>query len=119
MNLRIPQGAFVLGPEQADALIDGDAQVNQQITLWIRHGAEVVRGHTLLLPVGGDLLYVEPLWIVSLQNQLPQLKLFSAVYRGRTTMATSLEGAIRLFAISEAEEQKKNELPWFDEDRGR
>jgi len=115
LNLRVPQGVFIHGPEQADTLIDDDAQVNQQITLWIRHGSEVVRGHTLLLPVAGDLLYVEPLWIVSLQNQLPQLKLVSVVYRGRTTMATTLAGALRLLAVSEADEQRANELPWLSE----
>ncbi len=113
LNLRIPQGVFVPGPEQADAMIDEDSQVNQQITLWVRHGSEVVRGHTLLLPVAGDILYVEPLWIVSLQNQLPQIKLFSVVYRGRTTMATSLQEAIRLLDIPEREEGEAYQLPWF------
>ena len=115
LNLRVPQGVFIAGPEQADTSIDNDAQVNQQITLWVRHGSEVVRGHTLLLPVGGDLIYVEPLWIVSLQNRLPQIKLFSVVYRGRTTMAVTLDEALRLFETSEAEEQRANELPWFRE----
>jgi len=115
LNLRIPQGVFVAGPEQADTSIDNDAQVNQQITLWIRHGSEVVRGHTLLLPVKGDLIYIEPLWIISLQNPLPQIKLFSVVYRGRTTMAVSLEEALWLLESTEAEEQKANELPWFQE----
>ena len=118
LNLRIPQGQFIPGPEQADAYIDADAQVNQQITLWVRHGSEVVRGHTLLLPVRGDILYVEPLWIVSLQNQLPQIKLFSVVYHGRTTMATSLSDAIRLLEVSESDEQRANELPWFRESGG-
>ena len=115
LNLRIPQGVFIAGPEQADTSIDNDAQVNQQITLWIRHGSEVVRGHTILLPVKGDLIYVEPLWIISLQNRLPQIKLFSVVYRGRTTMAVSLEEALWLLESTEAEEQKANELPWFQE----
>ncbi len=105
LNLRAPQGVFLPGPEQADALIDSDAQVNQQITLWVRHGSEVMRGHTLLLPVGGDLLYAEPLWISSLQNELPQIKLVSVVYRGRTTMATSIDEAIRLLGVSEKQEQ--------------
>lgn len=113
LSLQFPQGSYVPGPEQADAFIDNDAQVNQQITLWVRHGSEVVRGHTLLLPVRGDLLYLEPLWIVSLQNQLPQAKLFSVVYRGRTTMATSPLEAIRMLGISENAEQEANELPWF------
>jgi hypothetical protein len=115
LNLRVPQGVFIPGPEQADTSIDNDAQVNQQITLWVRHGSEVVRGHTILLPVAGDLVYVEPLWIVSLQNRLPQIKLFSVVYRGRTTMGITLEEAFRILDISEAEEQKANELPWFNE----
>ena len=115
VNLRVPQGIFIPGPEQADTNIDNDAQVNQQITLWIRHGSEVVRGHTLLLPVAGDLLYIEPLWIVSLQNPLPQIKLFSVVYRGRTTMAMTLDEAIRLLNTTEADEQRANELPWFRE----
>ena len=110
-----PQGVFLTGPEQADTLIDDDAQVNQQITLWVRHGSEVVRGHTLLLPVGGDVLYIEPLWIVSLQNQLPQVKLVSVVYRNRTAMGTTLASALRQLAVPEAEEQRLNELPWFEE----
>lgn len=117
LNLRVPQGTFIPGPEQADGYIDNDSQVNQQITLWVRHGSEVVRGHTLLLPVGGDVLYIEPLWITSLQNELPQIKLFSVVYRGRTTMATQLDEAIRLQGISEREEQKANEMPWFEPQR--
>jgi uncharacterized membrane protein (UPF0182 family) len=115
LNLRVPQGVFLTGPEQADTLIDDDAQVNQQITLWVRHGSEVVRGHTLLLPVAGDVLYIEPLWIVSLQNQLPQIKLVSVVYRGRTAMATTLAGALRQLAVSEGDEQRRNELPWFED----
>ena len=115
INLRVPQGVFIAGPEQADTNIDNDAQVNQQITLWVRHGSEVVRGHTLLLPVAGDLIYIEPLWIVSLQNRLPQIKLFSVVYRGRTTMAITIDKALRLLDITEAEEQRANELPWFRE----
>jgi len=115
LNLRVPQGVFIAGPEQADTSIDNDAQVNQQITLWVRHGSEVTRGHTILLPVAGDLIYIEPLWIVSLQNRLPQIKLFSVVYRGRTTMAITLEEALRLLDVTEAEEQRANELPWWRE----
>jgi uncharacterized membrane protein (UPF0182 family) len=61
------------------------------------------------------LIYIEPLWIVSLQNRLPQIKLFSVVYRGRTTMAMTLEEALRVLETTEAEEQRANELPWFRE----
>ena len=85
-SFRIPQGTFVPGPEQADAMIDADPSVNQQLTLWVRHGAQVVAGHTLLLPVGGDVLYVQPIFVKSTQNAIPQLRLFCVVYKGRVTM---------------------------------
>jgi uncharacterized membrane protein (UPF0182 family) len=114
INLRVPQGVFVPGPEQADTIIDTDGQVNQQIALWIRHASEVIRGHTILLPVKGDLIYIEPLWISSIQNPLPEVKLYSVVYKGRCVMATSLQRAIEYLDMSEAEEQRENELPWFD-----
>jgi uncharacterized protein len=113
VNLRIPQGTLVFGPEQADTIIDNDSEVNQQITLWVRHGSEVIRGHTLLLPVAGDLLYVEPLWISSLQNPLPEIKLFSVVYRGRATMWGTLEEAIQRLNIPEQVEHKDTALPSF------
>jgi uncharacterized membrane protein (UPF0182 family) len=98
-SFRIPQGTFVPGPEQADAMIDADPNVNQQLTLWVRHGAQVIAGHTLLLPVGGDVLYVQPIFVKSTQNAIPQLRLVSVVYKGRVTMASSLEEAIRLLEV--------------------
>lgn len=114
INLRVPQGVFVPGPEQADTIIDTDSQVNQQIALWIRHASEVIRGHTIVLPVRGDVIYIEPLWISSIQNHLPEVKLYSVVYKGRCVMATSLERAIAYLDDSEALEQQENELPWFE-----
>ena len=94
LSLQIPQGSFVPGPEQVDAYIDNDRPVHQQVTMWIRHGSEVIRGSTLLLPVRGDLLYLETIWVNSLQNGLPQLKLFAVRYHGRITSAPTLEEAI-------------------------
>ena len=82
------------GPEQVDAYIDNDRPVHQQVTMWIRHGSEVIRGSTLLLPVRGDLLYLETIWVNSLQNSLPQLKLFAVRYQGRITSGPTLEEAI-------------------------
>jgi len=94
VSLQIPQGTFVPGPEQVDAYIDNDRPVHQQVTMWIRHGSEVIRGSTLLLPVKGDLLYLEPIWVSSIQNELPQLKLFAVRYRDGITSGTTLEEAI-------------------------
>ena len=111
----MPQGVFIPGPEQADTIIDTDSQVNQQIALWVRHSSEVIRGHTTLIPVKGDLMYIEPLWISSIQNQLPEIKLYSVVYKGRSVMSTSLEQALAHLDSTEANEQRQNTLPWFEQ----
>ncbi|UCC39662.1 MAG: UPF0182 family protein [Candidatus Aminicenantes bacterium] len=94
ISLRIPQGVFVPGPEQNDAYICNDRPVHQQVTMWIRHSSEVIRGGTYLLPIGGDLLYLETIWANSLQNELPQLKLFAVRYHDLITSGTSLKEAI-------------------------
>ena len=114
IDLRVAQGVFLPGPEQADTIIDTDSQVNQQIALWVRHGSEVIRGHTIVVPVKGDVMYVEPLWISSIQNQLPEIKMFSVVYKGRAVLGSSLDAAIQYLDRDEAIEQRDHELPWVD-----
>jgi uncharacterized protein len=94
VSLQIPQGEFVPGPEQIESYIDNDRPVHQQVTMWIRHASEVIRGHMCVLPVRGDLMYVETIWVNSTQNELPQLKLFAVRYHGRITSGTTLADAV-------------------------
>lgn len=96
--LQVPKGHFSHGPEQADALIDQDPDVSEQIGWWNRRGAEVIRGHTSTLVMGREVLFVEPLFIRSRQNPVSQLKRVIVVFRGYVqqgaTLAEALEGAI-------------------------
>jgi uncharacterized membrane protein (UPF0182 family) len=94
--LTIPKGRYVIGPEQADAAIDQDPTISQNFSWWNRRGTEVIRGHTALLVVGNEILYVEPVFLRSQQNPVPQLKKVVVVFRGRPVMADTLEEAIRL-----------------------
>jgi len=93
--LQIPKGQYVIGPEQADAAIDQDPVISQSISWWNRKGTEVIRGHTTLLPVGKEVLYVEPIFLRSQQNFLPQMKKVVVVMRGKPFMADTLEQAVR------------------------
>jgi len=93
--LQIPKGQYVIGPEQADAAIDQDPVISQSISWWNRKGTEVIRGHTTLLPVGKEVLYVEPIFLRSQQNFLPQMKKVIVVMRGKPFMADTLEQAVR------------------------
>ena len=93
--LQIPKGQYVIGPEQADAATDQDPFISQNFSWWNRRGTEVIRGHTTLLMVGKEVLYVEPIFLRSQQNALPQLKKVVVVMRGKPFMEDTLEQAVR------------------------
>ncbi|MFN2386027.1 MAG: UPF0182 family protein [Thermoanaerobaculia bacterium] len=99
--LQIPKGRYVIGPEQADAAIDQDPTISQNFSWWNRRGTEGIRGHTALLVVGNEILYVEPIFLRSQQNPVPQLKKVVVVFRGRPVMADTLEAAVRLAVAEE------------------
>lgn len=96
--LKLPKGMFFMGPEQADAAIDQDSFIAQEIGLWNRLGVEVIRGRTSTLIVEGEVLYVEPIFIRSRQNPVPQLQRVIVVLRGQPHMGRTIEEALK-FAI--------------------
>jgi len=72
--VRFPQQRLLLGPEQITSLIGQDPQISLQFGLWGRAGgSQLVRGNLLVLPVGGGLLYVEPIYLRSKDTNLPTL----------------------------------------------
>lgn len=93
--LQVPKGRYVIGPEQADAAIDQEPYISQNFSWWTRKGLEVIRGHTTPLIVGNEVLYVEPIFLRSNQNPVPQLKKVIVVFRGKPYMANTLEEAVR------------------------
>lgn len=94
--LMVPKGEYVLGPEQADSVIDQEPDIAQQISWWNRKGTEVIRGHTTLMLVDNEVIYIEPIFIRSKQNPVTQLKRVVAVVRGHAYMDETLEGALRM-----------------------
>jgi hypothetical protein len=93
--LQVPKGRYVVGPEQADSIIDQDPDISQQIAWWNRMGNQVIRGHTSLLLIDDEVFYIEPIFIRSEQNPITQLKRVVTVFRGQAYMAETLEEAIR------------------------
>jgi uncharacterized membrane protein (UPF0182 family) len=71
--VRFPQQRLLLGPQQISALIEQDPVISFQFGLWNRTGSQLVRGNLLVLPVGNGLLYVEPIYLQSKNNDLPTL----------------------------------------------
>ena len=47
--------------------------ISYQFGLWNRAGSRLIHGNLLVLPVGKGLLYVEPIYLQSRNNDLPTL----------------------------------------------
>ena len=71
---RFPKDTLTQGPMQVESRIDQDEEISRNITLWSSAGSNVFRGNLLVIPLGDSLIYVEPLYIQSTGNSLPELK---------------------------------------------
>lgn len=95
MVLEVPKGVYMLGPEQADSLIDQDPEISSRFALWNRRGMDIIRGHTILVPFNDEVLYIEPIFLRSRQNPVTQMHKVAVVFRERVAMADSIEQALR------------------------
>ncbi|MBM5800646.1 MAG: UPF0182 family protein [Cyanobacteria bacterium K_DeepCast_35m_m2_023] len=71
--VRFPQQRLLLGPQQVSALIEQDPAISYQFGLWNRVGSRLIHGNLLVLPVGKGILYVEPIYLQSSNNDIPTL----------------------------------------------
>ena len=91
---RFPRQTLVFGPNQIVNRINQDTEVARQITLWDQRGSEVLRGELLVLPIGGALIYVQPLYLRAQGGRIPELKRVVAAHEGRVAMAETLDAAL-------------------------
>ena len=75
------QGTSVYGPAQVEAAINQDPTISAQRSLWDLQGSRVILGNLIVVPIEDSLLYVQPLYLVGEQTQLPQLKRVIVFYR--------------------------------------
>jgi len=61
--LQLPSNTQVDGPSQVANRFESNTEVAQQLTLLRQGGADVILGNLLTLPVGGGLLYVQPVYV--------------------------------------------------------
>jgi uncharacterized membrane protein (UPF0182 family) len=89
-----PKQELVFGPEQIEARINQDPVISERISLWNRQGSRAAQGNLLVIPVDQSLLYVEPLYLIAEQNQLPTLVRVIVAYGNRIVMAETLDQAL-------------------------
>ncbi len=71
---RLPKQTLVYGPLQIEARIDQDPDISKELSLWGQKGSRVYRGNLLVVPIQNTFLYVEPIYLVATEGQIPELK---------------------------------------------
>ncbi len=95
ITYRLPKDRLIYGPTQIEAMIDQEPTISQQLSLWDQRGSRVIRGNLLVIPIENSFLYVEPVYLIAEEVNIPQLIRVIAVYGNRVVMQPSLDEAIR------------------------
>ena len=93
--LEISADVSVPGPGQVQNTFNSDQQISSQINLLKQGQSEVLNGNLLTLPVGGGLLYVQPVFVqASSGTQLPALRKILVAFGDKVAFEDTLQDAL-------------------------
>jgi uncharacterized membrane protein (UPF0182 family) len=93
--LALPRDSTVPGPGQVQNNFDSNPTISEQLNILERGSSNVVRGNQLTLPVGGGLLYVQPVYIQSSEGTpFPLLRRVLVAFGDQTGYAETLDEAL-------------------------
>ncbi len=92
--LQLSKQELIFGPMQITARINQDQTISKDLTLWNQQGSQVLRGQTLVLPVGDTFLYVDPIYIQATEARMPQLKKIVLAVGNRLIYTDTYEQAL-------------------------
>jgi uncharacterized membrane protein (UPF0182 family) len=91
----LPKNSNVPGPGQAQNNFNADATVSQQLNLLQSGSTNVKRGNLLTLPLGGGLVYVQPVYVQSSgATSFPLLKKVLVAFGQQVGFANTLNEAL-------------------------
>ena len=97
--LQLPQNAVTEGPSQVQGAFESNAVASAELTLLRRGGSTVTLGNMITIPVGGGLLYIEPVYVTAnaagSTGSYPSLQRVFAFYSGHPVgFQPTLQGAL-------------------------
>lgn len=94
--LELPRGSTIPGPGQVQNNFDSDSDIATTLGL-LRNKATVLNGNLLTLPVGGGLLYVQPVYVQAQSGtQFPLLRKVLVSFGDEVQLADTLDEALDL-----------------------
>lgn len=93
--LQLPRNTTIPGPRQVQNNFESDPEVSKQLSLLRSGGSDVQLGNLLSLPVGGGLLYFEPVYIRAAQGEgYPLLRKVLVSFGSKVAFEDNLETAL-------------------------
>jgi len=93
--LTLPKDPTVAGPGQAQTNFNADATVSSFLNLLKQGDTETVRGNLLTVPIGGGLLYLQPVYVQSKEGtQYPLLQKVLAGFGDKIAFEDTLDAAL-------------------------
>jgi len=94
--LQVPRSTNIPGPSQVSSNFEARPAVSQALTLLRQGGSDVVLGNLLTLPVGGGLLYVQPVYVRATANtaSYPLLQKVLVAFGDQIGFDDNLQGAL-------------------------
>jgi uncharacterized membrane protein (UPF0182 family) len=93
--LTLPSSDTVPGPGQVQNNFNSDPGVSQQLNLLRQGKTDVISGNLLTLPVGGGLLYVQPVYVKSTgETSYPLLQKVLVAFGDKIAFQDTLDGAL-------------------------
>ncbi|HMM83283.1 MAG TPA: UPF0182 family protein [Terrimesophilobacter sp.] len=93
--LTLPKAETVPGPGQVQNNFNSDPTVSTELNLLSQGSTDVIKGNLLTLPVGGGLLYVQPVYIRSTgETSYPLLKKILVAFGNKVAFEPTLDAAL-------------------------
>jgi uncharacterized membrane protein (UPF0182 family) len=96
---------LIYGPRQIEARIDQQTEISSELTLWSQRGSEVFRGELLVIPIEESIIYVEPVYLMASQDELPELKRVIVTFGDRVEMRPTLDEALKAVFLKKDERE--------------
>jgi uncharacterized protein len=96
--LQLPQDAAILGPQQVQNNFESNPVSSKELSLFRQGGSAVITGDLVALPLGGGLLYEEPIYIQAAggtgSGSYPTLKRVFVFFDGNVGYGPTLQNAL-------------------------
>jgi uncharacterized membrane protein (UPF0182 family) len=90
----LPKERLIFGPNQIESRIDQDTEISRQLSLWDQRGSNVIRGNLIVVPIEQSFLYVEPIFLIAENIQIPQMQRVIVSYGDRVAMKPTLRQSL-------------------------